>query len=399
MKFLAGLFSCLCAAQTFTQRGFFESTTFFYPQTVQGDSGRVVSEALFRYEAFYRPVAGLQFSASVDAQSDTHRQVERSLHLEWLDRSLRRPAFAVRRLSARYALGKLLLEAGKQNIRWGRADILNPTDRFAPKDSLNVAEIDFMPVAAARLTYGGQTNSFEVVWQPLFTPSRMPLVGQRWLPVPAGLTVYDLGARYPGGSNTGLRFNHTGPRAEFAFSFYEGHNHFPALDSRGVNTGIGFERLYPHMRMFGMDAAIPSRLVTVKFEAAGYASRSTYADEYALYVLQLERPSGEWNFTAGYAGEVVTRSRAPATFDLDRGLARAFLARGSYTIDPNRSVSMETAVRQNGKGVWIKGQYSQAVGSHWRVTAAVTWIEGQDSDFIGRYRRNSHAYLKLRYSF
>jgi hypothetical protein len=358
-----------------------------------------VSEAVIRYEASYRPVSGLQFSAGIDAQTDTHRQFERSLRLDWLDPSLRRPAFQVRRLSARYARGKLLLEAGKQYVRWGRADILNPTDRFAPKDALNVAETDFMSVAAARLTYGGQTNSVDVIWQPLFTSSRMPLIGQRWLPVPAGLHVYDLGARYPGGSNTGIRFNHIGQRTEFALSFYEGHNHFPAIRIYPVGLTPGFERAYPTIRMYGADAAIPVPLVTIKFEAAGFTSGSAFGDEYALYVLQLERQSGEWNFTAGYAGEVVTRSRSLATFDIDRGLARAFLSRAGYTIDPNRSVSLEMAARQNGKGVWIKGEYSQAIGSHWRATAAVTWIDGDDSDFIGRYHRNSHVYLKLRYSF
>ena len=97
-----GLFACACAAQTLTQRGFLENSTFLYPQSVPGDSSRVVSETLFHYEVFYQPVAGLQFSAGIDAQADTHRQTERSLRVEWLDRSVRRPAFAVRRLSVRY---------------------------------------------------------------------------------------------------------------------------------------------------------------------------------------------------------------------------------------------------------------------------------------------------------
>ncbi len=34
-------------------------------------------------------------------------------------------------------------------IRWGRADILNPTDRFAPRDFMNVIDPDFLPVLAS----------------------------------------------------------------------------------------------------------------------------------------------------------------------------------------------------------------------------------------------------------
>ncbi|HUE24180.1 MAG TPA: hypothetical protein VMQ86_21040 [Bryobacteraceae bacterium] len=35
-------------------------------------------------------------------------------------------------------------------------------------------------------------------------------------------------------------------------------------------------------------------------------------------------------------------------------------------IDTNRSVALETTVRQYGKGEWAKLEYSQAFGAHWR---------------------------------
>ena len=56
-------------------------------------------------------------------------------------------------------------------------------------------------------------------------------------------------------------------------------------------------------------------------------------------------------------------------------------------------------MRQNGKGVWLKSEYSQALGQHWRATAAFTVIRGAAGDFLGQYRRNSHLTLALRYSF
>ena len=41
---------------------------------------------------------------------------------------------------ATVAAGGFTLDVGKQFIRWGRADVLNPTDRFAPRDFLNVID-------------------------------------------------------------------------------------------------------------------------------------------------------------------------------------------------------------------------------------------------------------------
>ena len=91
-------------------------------------------------------------------------------------------------------------------------------------------------------------------------------------------------------------------------------------------------------------------------------------------------------------------SRA-ATVAPDRGLTKTFLGRAGYTIDTNRSLAFESAVRENGDGLWLKGEYSQAVGQHWRATLNLTLVRGDVGDFLGQYRRNSHALLILRYSF
>lgn len=145
---------------------------------------------------------------------------------------------------------------------------------------------------------------------------------------------------------------------------------------------------------------VPTPWFLIKSEAAYFASpQKGVADEYVLYVVQLERLAGEWVFVGGYAGEAVTSQVSAASFAPDRGLTRAFLMRAGYTLDARRSVSMEAAVRQNGDGVWVRGEYSHLLTSHWRATAGVTWIYGEASDFLGKYNRNSHASLTLRYSF
>jgi hypothetical protein len=118
-----------------------------------------------------------------------------------------------------------------------------------------------------------------------------------------------------------------------------------------------------------------------------------------LYVVQLERQTGEWRLVAGYAGEAVTERRSALTFAPDRGLSRAVLGRMSYTIDSNRAVELEAAARQDGKGVYAKAEYSQARGQNWRTTLSGVFLGGDRDDFIGQYRRNSQLRLSLRYSF
>ena len=206
---------------------------------------------------------------------------------------------------------------------------------------------------------------------PRFTPSRVPLLDQRWTVVPAeaaGVPIVDAGAALPGGSEAGVRWRHVGEGLEYSLSYFDGFNHLPNVASavRPAPLEIDVAREYPAIRMYGADAAVPTRWFTIKGEAAYFTSPSASTDEYVLYVVQLERQTGEWLIVGGYAGEVVTERRAALTFAPDRGMTRSLVARASCTIDSTRSVAVEAAVRQNGRGLYAKGEYSKAYGDHWR---------------------------------
>jgi hypothetical protein len=248
------------------------------------------------------------------------------------------------------------------------------------------------------------SETVEAVWVPHFTPSRIPLLNQRWAvvsPEASAVPLADVTANLPKGSQFGVRWSHTGSGLDASASFFDGYNHLPDVDLRvrPAPLEIDVARVYPAIRSYGGDAAVPLRWVTIKAEAAYVTSSSPFSDEYVLYVVQLERQTGEWVFVGGYAGEAVTERRTQLVFAPDRGVTRAFVGRASYTIDPNRSAAFEGAVRQTGAGVYARGEYSQAHGAHWRTTVAGVLIRGEATDFIGQYRRNSHVTVSLRYSF
>jgi hypothetical protein len=247
------------------------------------------------------------------------------------------------------------------------------------------------------------THTLDLVWVPVFTPSRIPLLNQRWVPAPVDprlVALNEIGAVIPHGSQAGVRYGRIADRVEYSVSVFDGFNHVPNIEVSGLRPGgIDLLRRYPSMRSYGGDAAMPTPWFTVKAEAAYSTSDTPGTDDFALYVIQLERQSGEWVLVGGYAGEIVTARRAVATFAPDRGLTRSIVGRASYTIDPARSVTFESAVRQNGDGVYANGEYSQARGQHWRATVTAVAIGGHSEDFLGQYRRNSHMGVALRYSF
>jgi hypothetical protein len=392
------------AAQAITQRGFLGGALVFFPQEAANDPTRLVGDLLAREELFYKPASWVQFAAGFDGRANSHDQVERSWRLDFRDRGIRRPALSARRLSATFTRGALTIDAGKQFIRWGKADIVTPTDHFAPRDFLDVINNEFLAVTGVRASVQWRSEGLDAVWVPFFTPSRTPLLDQRWTAVPPGaesIVLSDVSGPLPSGSQSGIRWGHLSERYEFSLSYFDGFNHQPnvSITAGASPFEVGVAKTYPELRSYGFDLAVPSSWLTFKAEAAYSTSSTPHSDNYVLYVVQLERQTGEWMFVGGYAGEVVTERRAQLTFAPDRGLTRSIVARAAYTIDANRSWAAETAIRQNGHGAYVKGEYSQARGQHWRVTATGSLIRGHVDDFLGQYRRNSNLTFSVRYSF
>ena len=376
-----------------------------------------MGQGLFRQEASWAPAAWLTFSGAFDARAASDDRVERSWAIDWTDRGLQRPALSVRAAHGSVTRAGLTLVAGKQFVRWGKADVLNPTDRFAPRDLLEVVDNDFLGVTAVRATYERGPDTIDLVWVPLFTPSRVPLAGSRWsfpgaiadtgepaAPRRPPSPLVDLGSVFPSRPQAGLRWNHLGTGFEFSLSYFDGSNYLPRI-SVVPNPAAGrteLTRVYSPMRMAGGDAAWPLRWFTLKAEAAYFWTTDPYADDYGIYVIQVERQQGEWIFVGGYAGEFVTEDRSlPSTpvFAFDRGLANTFLGRASYTIGPLSSLAFEGAIRPDAAGGWLEMEYSRTIGQHWRATARGDLLAGSPDDFFGQYRRNSSLRLDLRFSY
>lgn len=400
-------FAASANAQELTYRGFAEVQLTGYPQTTPQDDDRVAVDVRFRIEPAYRAASWLTLSGSFDGRIDNLRQVEREWRVDVRDRGVRRPALAVRHAHAVLRKNRLSLTLGKQFIRWGKTDILNPTDRFAPRDFVEVTDDEFLAVTGARTFYEHGAHSIDVVVVPWFTPSRIPVPGRRWSPpLPqtlAGQDIVDGGRHFPERAQYGARWNVVGSTAEVSLSYYDGFNHLPAfttqLPAASAQPLIALRQSYAPIRMGGADVAVPLRWFIVKGEIAALTSDGDASDDLVLYVIQVERQVGELSLVAGYAGEAIVTRRSAFDFAPDRGVTRALVGRLAYTIGPNSDVSVESVVRQNLRGIWVKGQYSRAIVAHWRVSLAGAIIGGHDDDFIGQYRRNSHLLATLRYSF
>ena len=385
------------SAQPVSSRGFIEGRLFVFPQAAALDHQHFIVDLLVREELSARPTDWLRLQGGIDFRANNGGQVDASWEPDIRDRGIKRPILSIRRLDATVTRRRLTVDAGKQFIRWGKTEIVTPTDRFAPRDYLNVFDTEYLAVPGVRVVGQLGNHSVDGVWVPVFTPSRVPLPGRRWTVLPPGAPIVEeVDRAIPEGQQAGLRWAYVGSGYELSASFFDGFNHLPIVEPVGP---LDFRLAFPAMRMYGGDVVVPSRWVTVKAEGGYFTTDNPLADDYVLYVIELERQHGELLAAGGYAGEYVTSARAAGRFAPDRGMTRAFIGRAAYTFDPNRSVAIEAAVRQDFAGIYVKAQYSQADGDHWRTTVAMAALGGDSDDFLGQYRRNSHVVLSLRYSF
>ena len=256
--------------------------------------------------------------------------------------------------------------SGKQFIRWGKSDIVVPTDRFSPRDYLTVIDAPFLAVTGLRGTaqfaelHGRGCVGAAAHAQP--DASVDATMGRSKPPnVAAAVPIVEAPTAFPRGAQTGVRFGQIADRLEYSASFYDGFNHLPDFHVSGPEAASRRPRdrtcVPAHSelrRRCGRSAAVVHDQGGELPTSRRHRRRRT---NMCLYVLQLERQRGEWVFLGGYTGEVATRERSPLSFAPDRGLSRSIVARASCTIDANRRVEFESAVRQNGDGVYAKAEY------------------------------------------
>ena len=197
-------------AQTLSHRGFVDGTASGFPQDTPDDSTQLLGDLLAREEVSLRPARWILLAAGVEFRANSDDQVDDSWQLDFYDRGRQRPRLSTRRAVATLTRGPFTLDLGKQFVRWGKTDIIVPTDRFAPRDFLTVIDAPYLAITAARATVQFGSHMVEAVWAPRFTPSRIPLLEQRWTvrpaSVPAAVSIVETPTTFPAGSQAGIRW-------------------------------------------------------------------------------------------------------------------------------------------------------------------------------------------------
>lgn len=320
-----------------------------------------------------------------------------------------------------YASEKFALRFGRQIAAWGKADDIEVADVLCPKDESVLIASDYadsrLGIDAVRLSFTGNTVQVDAYWIPVFTPSTLPLADGNPLKKATFGEDFDTDAL---SLNTPKLKIYNGeyaarlaaflPFADFSLYAFYGWEDSPFMRYEGDNVVGEYER----MLMFGADAAIPIKEVTLRLEAAVFPRRHLQAsddhqeaeNEWTLRrtetigLVGLEwAPSGGWTIIAQYWGDFVAggiasleRERAyehQATLSIEK----TFLGE---TLTLSGDVSVDLSYFSTSTEISVDYKLSDAI-----TLSAIAdfYTKGKEEGMYGAYRDLSCFTIKGKYSF
>ena len=327
------------------------------------------------------------------------------------------------------------LRAGRTILRWGRADALNPTDRFGTRDYTDLLDATEERVGQNALVvrwYPGAWN-VEGILVPKLRASWLPADDGRWWPdMPDSVSVPGSGAsRLParygygeaswptGGSARtawGVRASTNTGGWDLSLSWYDGPSHLPAYavrtrsDPASGGVDVLLERPYYRLRSLGADFATVLGGVGLHGEAAWTDPRADgrlpegAAEPWLHWVVggdyRVRNVLGERDLflVAEWSKEVwPTGDYRPDPLDLTHAFRDALLGRAELSDGFFGSLEVEWAwdLADSGWLFRLARRWSPAAGLRARVSLDLPG--GDRSSLFGTFRRNRRLHVEIRY--
>lgn len=304
---------------------------------------------------------------------------------------------------------------GKQIVKWGRADTINPTDNLTPSDyTLLFPEDDDLKsgIPAVKATYNAGGYALTGIWLPRFQPSRIPL------PIPRAQTREILPARTLEHGGYAFKVDQSGGMVDWSLSYFDGYDPMPDL---GVADRVTLT--YPRIRTVGGDFAYTAGRYGLRGEAAYFFTPDRSGEDpfrknpFFFYVLGLDRTYAEklyLNFQ--FIQRIVTNFRDPRRIEepMPREVAVTGAVLNNQIDEVTNSLSLKLqykmfyeTLKAEVSGIYnitrndylLRPRVYYAITDRYSVVLGGDLYRGRKESFFGLLKDNSLAFVELRAGF
>ena len=315
------------------------------------------------------------------------------------------------------------LRIGKQQIIWGKADGAFITDIVSP---LNLTEFllpDFdeirRGVNAVKFDYYLGNNTFEIIWIPNFTPTKIPTVGSIWYIQTEFLLAptfdWSKSEIIPSLKNSEIFFKYSALTSKVDIEIMGGYtfDDKPSMHKNLLLDTLGNPSLLikpEYHRLFVSGGSFSSEIkgIVLRGEAAFYNGKYFQTEDplaidalvqkdYLHYLIGLDFIIGNVNFSTQFIQETILnydnnmfkeKTENTATF-----LARYNMFRETLHFE------LFTYIGLTNEDALIRPKITYDFDDSFSILFGSNIFIGDKKGRFGQYKDNSMAYIKLKYSF
>ncbi len=391
--------------------GYLEYRNFSYFRNDSSDDKIIRMEGVIKleYEKYLGNIGKILVSPKLTFDNDNYS----SSYIDELEnKGIRRLSFDLEEFYAELNFNNFDVRIGKQIFSWGKADGFNPTDNLNPRDYIDLfVEEEKIGVPAINLLYYWNDFTFDLVFIPTYTTTRLPLLDSRHSFLdPENIPVIN-GRNLPSdnisNSQTGIRILRHISGWDLSLSFYDGYDD---LTQATVEDNESLTPRYNRMRVVGGDFATTFGGLGIHGEVAQFMYDGENDENYFQYVFGFDYT---WTniiydhdifVILEYMGDKSTERQKVSKKVFGSGLARVFTNSilSTVTYKFSDSLEFETKFAFNLDGhlsFLIKPEIRYDVNDNLKLTFGMNCIEGVQDTFFGQFEKDDRSYFFLRYSF
>lgn len=288
------------------------------------------------------------------------------------------------------------LTIGKQQIAWGKADGINPTDYFNPEDLTDpFAEENKINVPAIRTEYYYQDWIFDLVWAPEFTAPEFPEPGDRWSTFSTGTMETILPAKEVENSELGIRASKWTPEIDFSVSIFRGFSKEPVFSSyfNKETETVDWQAEFYRVTALGGDFARDFGSFVFRGEGAYFIPDNKYEELKNLYYQIV------FGVDKDLTDKIYINTQYYREKEEDREPLQMLNFSTEYEITAFKNIEL------NGSYIWDDGDfvfnpvYKVDVMDNVTVSIGAYVLDGDRGTTYGTYTDKDYCYIELQRSF